>query len=315
MSREGRSESPFSDFPAGATILRQGEPASALFIIEAGKVAIERSDAPGVVLAELGPGEFFGEMAILQEAPHSANVVARTVVRALRIDVASFHAVLRENAEVSVHLMRRLVQRLRAGEARRVELEAQLARGGGAAASAPAAAAPAARSAAPSSTVVIAPESRAAVAKGEAPKVEAAKPEPPKPEPPKPEPPKPEPPVPAATKPEPAKPARAKAWVLRHADSVIEVPAGKSECLVGRPDPATGAIPEINLGPLDLARSLSRRHARLLVDATGVSLREEPGVANGTWVNGERVAAGATLALKSGDKLRFGAIELELGDA
>ncbi len=315
MSREGRSESPFSDFPAGATILRQGEPASALFIIEAGKVAIERSDAPGVVLAELGPGEFFGEMAILQEAPHSANVVARTVVRALRIDVASFHAVLRENAEVSVHLMRRLVQRLRAGEARRVELEAQLARGGGAAASAPAAAAPAARSAAPSSTVVIAPESRAAVAKGEAPKVEAAKPEPPKPEPPKPE-----PPVPAATKPEPAKPepakpARAKAWVLRHADSVIEVPAGKSECLVGRPDPATGAIPEINLGPLDLARSLSRRHARLLVDATGVSLREEPGVANGTWVNGERVAAGATLALKSGDKLRFGAIELELGDA
>ena len=305
MSREGRSESPFSDFPAGATILRQGEPASALFIIEAGKVAIERSDAPGVVLAELGPGEFFGEMAILQEAPHSANVVARTVVRALRIDVASFHAVLRENAEVSVHLMRRLVQRLRAGEARRVELEAQLARGGGAAASAPAAAAPAARSAAPSSTVVIAPESRAAVAKGEAPKVEAAKPEPPKPE----------PPVPAATKPEPAKPARAKAWVLRHADSVIEVPAGKSECLVGRPDPATGAIPEINLGPLDLARSLSRRHARLLVDATGVSLREEPGVANGTWVNGERVAAGATLALKSGDKLRFGAIELELGDA
>ncbi|MCI1730654.1 MAG: FHA domain-containing protein [Chiayiivirga sp.] len=121
--------------------------------------------------------------------------------------------------------------------------------------------------------------------------------------------------MPAATKPEPAKPARAKAWVLRHADSVIEVPAGKSECLVGRPDPATGAIPEINLGPLDLARSLSRRHARLLVDATGVSLREEPGVANGTWVNGERVAAGATLALKSGDKLRFGAIELELGDA
>jgi hypothetical protein len=308
MSREGRSESPFSDFPAGATILRQGEPASALFIIEAGKVAIERSDAPGVVLAELGPGEFFGEMAILQETPHSANVVARTVVRALRIDVASFHAVLRENAEVSVHLMRRLVQRLRAGEARRVELEAQLARGGGAAASAPAA--PAARSAAPSSTVVIPPESRAAVAKADPPKVEA-----PKPELPKPEPPKPEPPAPVATKPEPAKPARAQGWVLRHADSLIEVPAGKSECLVGRPDPATGAIPEINLGPLDLARSLSRRHARLLVDATGVSLREEPGVANGTWVNGERVAAGATLALKSGDKLRFGAIELELGDA
>lgn len=85
--------------------------------------------------------------------------------------------------------------------------------------------------------------------------------------------------------------------------------------MVGRPDPATGAIPEINLGPLDLARSLSRRHARLLLSAGVVSLREEPGVSNGTWVNGERVASGQTIALKPGDKLRFGAIELEFGTA
>src|SRR5687767_10342794 len=70
MSREGRSETPFVDFTAGSTILREGDAASALFIIEAGKVAIERSDAPGLVLAELGPGEFFGEMSILQEQPH-----------------------------------------------------------------------------------------------------------------------------------------------------------------------------------------------------------------------------------------------------
>jgi pSer/pThr/pTyr-binding forkhead associated (FHA) protein len=102
---------------------------------------------------------------------------------------------------------------------------------------------------------------------------------------------------------------------LRHAQGVIAIPADKSECLVGRPDPATGAIPEINLGPLDLARSLSRRHARLLVTGNTVSLREEPGVANGTWVNGERLPAGQTVQLKPGDKLRFGAIELEFGTA
>lgn len=287
MSREGRNETPFVDFPAGATILREGEPASALFIIEAGKVGIERKDAPGVVLAELGPGEFFGEMSILQDAPHAANVIARTVVRALRIDVAAFHAVLRENAEVSIHLMRRLVQRLRAAEARRVELETQ-----GATKppveSRTVMAAPAVPSAPIPAPAPIVPAPAAAPAPAAPTKVEASSP-----------------PVPAA------KPG----WVLRHADTVLVVPDGKAECLVGRPDPATGAIPEINLGPLDLARSLSRRHARLLVDASGVSLREEPGVANGTWVNGERVAAGATIALKPGDKLRFGAIELELGAA
>jgi pSer/pThr/pTyr-binding forkhead associated (FHA) protein len=104
-------------------------------------------------------------------------------------------------------------------------------------------------------------------------------------------------------------------FALRHAQGLIALPGDKAECLVGRPDPATGAIPEINLGPLDLARSLSRRHARLLVTGNTVSLREEPGVSNGTWVNGERLAAGRTIELKPGDKLRFGAIELEFGTA
>ena len=309
MSREARNDTPFVDFPAGATILREGEPASALFIIEAGKVAIERSDAPGVVLAELGPGDFFGEMSILHDAPHAANAVAKTVVRALRVDIAGFHAVLRENVEVSLQLMRRLVQRLRASDTRRVELEAQLARSLGTPhAAAPAAAAPPPASAPP-----------AAVKPASAPvKAEPVKAEPVKATPPAVAPPvavlAPVAPIPATAAPAPTVPV-ARAWVLRHADGVIALPEGKTDCLVGRPDPATGAIPEINLGPLDLARSLSRRHARLLVGASGVSLREEPGVANGTWVNGERVAAGAAVALKAGDKLRFGAIELELGTA
>jgi len=104
-------------------------------------------------------------------------------------------------------------------------------------------------------------------------------------------------------------------YVLRHAGGSIAVPSGKAECLIGRPDPATGAIPEINLGPLDLARSLSRRHARLLVTGSTVSVREEPGVANGTWVNGERLANGQVVQLSPGDKLRFGAIELEYATA
>src|SRR5690606_38265406 len=120
------SDSPFVDFPAGTALLREGDAASALFIIESGKAVVERADAPGVVLAELGPGEFCGEMSILQEQPHTAAVVAKTAVRALRIEIASFHAVLRDNAEGGVQLMRWLVLRLKAADARRVELEARL---------------------------------------------------------------------------------------------------------------------------------------------------------------------------------------------
>jgi hypothetical protein len=324
MSRESRSDTPFVDFSAGSTILREGEAAAALFIIEAGKVAIERSDAPGFVLAELGPGDFFGEMSILQDQSHSANVVARTAVRALRVDSVAFPAVLRENVDVAIQIMRRLVLRLRELEQRQLAAQAQSARGEAparVAPSAPAAAAVAAPIAAPiaapaaaapapvapmapaplpaatpSATAVMAP--KAAPASVPAPARPAA--------------PAAAPPPRAAPA---AKPAATTVFVLRHAEAVITLPEDKAECVIGRPDPATGAIPEINLGPLDKARSLSRRHARLLVAASGVVLREEPGVSNGTWVNGERLAAGQSVALKPGDKLRFGAIDLEFGTA
>lgn len=253
------SDSPFVDFAPGGALLREGEAASALFILESGKAIVERADAPGVVLAELGPGDFCGEMSILQEQPHTASVVAKTAVRALRIDVAAFHAVLRENAEVGVQLMQRIVLRLKASESRRVALEAQL-KGGAAASASPAAAAPA-RPAPVQGTMV----------------------------------------QPAALP-----------FALEHAEGRIPLVGGKAELLVGRPDPATGAIPEINLGPLDTARTLSRKHARLLVRAGALAVREEPGVGNGTWVNGTRLQPDQEMPVKLGDVLRFGAIEVRV---
>jgi len=89
----------------------------------------------------------------------------------------------------------------------------------------------------------------------------------------------------------------------------------RTDFLVGRPDPATGTTPEINLGPFDANRTLSRRHARILRDGAQYSLREEAGTSNGTFVNGERVQSGVSVPLKPGDKLRFGMIEVEVAVA
>jgi hypothetical protein len=248
------SPTPFVDFAAGDAILREGEAASALYIIESGKVAILRG---AETLAELGPGDFFGEMAILQEQAHGASARAETAVRALRIDVAAFHGVLRENVEIAVQLMRRLVLRLQASEQR--------------AAGAPAA----------SGRPVPVPSAATA-------------------------------PPAAETMPAEAPLAAPTALLLRHSGGEIAVPAGKTELLIGRPDPATGAIPEINLGPVDGARTLSRRHARLILANGRWMLREEPGVGNGTWINGERLQPEQSVSVKAGDALRFGAIEVEL---
>jgi hypothetical protein len=284
------SKGPFVEFAAGEVILREGEAASALYIIDSGHVAIVRDAAPDTALAELGPGDFFGEMSILQEQAHSATVRAASAVRALRIDAAAFHGVLRENAEIGVQLMRRLVLRLQASEqGRRASRDiptpvAGLAAGTPAAApsvSAAASTAPPAAvvapppSAAPSATAVAAPSSTTAAA------------------------------VPAAPATAPG------ALILRHADGDIVLPADKAELLVGRPDPATGAIPEINLGPFDTTRTLSRRHARMVRAGEHWMLREEPGVGNGTWVNGERLQPEQSASVKIGDSLRFGAIEVK----
>ncbi len=88
--------------------------------------------------------------------------------------------------------------------------------------------------------------------------------------------------------------------------------SGRDEFLVGRIDPVTGITPEINLGPLDTARTLSRRHAKLLRQGALLFLREEVGTANGTFVNGQRLATGTATPVKPGDRLRFGTIDIEL---
>lgn len=101
---------------------------------------------------------------------------------------------------------------------------------------------------------------------------------------------------------------------LVHAASGQRFPleSGRDEFLVGRIDPVTGITPEINLGPLDTARSLSRRHAKLLRQGALLFVREEVGTANGTFINGQRLATGTATPVKPGDRLRFGTIDVEL---
>ncbi|MGH8122566.1 MAG: FHA domain-containing protein, partial [Rudaea sp.] len=107
--------------------------------------------------------------------------------------------------------------------------------------------------------------------------------------------------------------APASGYALRHILSGQPIPLdpARSEFLVGRPDPATGSQPEIDLGPYDQNRNLSRRHARILYRDGVYCVREDSGTTNGTYVNGERLQTGVEVALKPGDKLRFGSIEVE----
>ncbi len=85
--------------------------------------------------------------------------------------------------------------------------------------------------------------------------------------------------------------------------------------LVGRGDAASGHRPDLDLSPLDTQRSLSRRHARLRREGQAWLVSAEPRAANGTFVNGERLAASREQPLREGDLLLFGNVRVTYREA
>jgi len=85
--------------------------------------------------------------------------------------------------------------------------------------------------------------------------------------------------------------------------------ASGAETIIGRLDRQTGFTPDVDITPLDAERTLSRRHAKIVVRDGEYFVREEIGTRNGTFVNGVRVQTGVDVKLSSGDRVRFGLVE------
>jgi len=85
------SSTSLRSYHEGATIVREGEPGSSLFLIVAGKVEVftRAEDGSQVFLAELGPGDFFGEVSLLTGKPRTATIVASGPLTAIELDRAS----------------------------------------------------------------------------------------------------------------------------------------------------------------------------------------------------------------------------------
>jgi class 3 adenylate cyclase len=87
------------------------------------------------------------------------------------------------------------------------------------------------------------------------------------------------------------------------------IPIWRSVSLVGRGDPATGAVPDVDLSRLDERRAVSRKHARI-VYRDGTFYLCDLGSTNGTFVNDARLAAQEETGLTPGDRVRFARVEL-----
>lgn len=98
-----------------ATIMVAGDQTDSLYIILSGRLKVMMSDAEGkeVILSILGPGEFFGEMGLIDDSPRSASVLAIEPCELLSIAKRDFNKCLADNFEMAMAVMRGLVRRLR----------------------------------------------------------------------------------------------------------------------------------------------------------------------------------------------------------
>ena len=101
-------------YRAGETIVRQGDTGDCMFVIQSGKVeVITDTGGQEVLLAELGEGDFFGEMALFDNSVRSATVRAQGEVRALTVDKKLFLRKVHEDPSLAFRIMQRMAHRIR----------------------------------------------------------------------------------------------------------------------------------------------------------------------------------------------------------
>jgi len=102
-------------YAAGDTIAQEGEAGRTCFVIESGEATVT---VHGQVVARLGPGAAFGEMALIDKSARSATVKAETNLQAYQLPVWSFRPVVESHPEMVWALLEALATRVRVAEAR-----------------------------------------------------------------------------------------------------------------------------------------------------------------------------------------------------
>ena len=102
-------------FPRSTVIINAGDVTESLYVVISGRMKVMMSDDEGqeVILAILGPGEYFGEMGLVDDSPRSATVVALEACELLSLAKRDFNSCLQDNFEMAMTVMRGLVKRLR----------------------------------------------------------------------------------------------------------------------------------------------------------------------------------------------------------
>lgn len=100
-------------FREGQTVVREGQPGGTFYVLVQGEAKVQRR---GRTIGTLGPGEFFGEISLLDGGPRTADVVAGTPLVAIRVFKQAFDRMLVEERGVAAKILAVVARRLRESE-------------------------------------------------------------------------------------------------------------------------------------------------------------------------------------------------------
>lgn len=100
-------------YPADFTVFEEGDNSREMYVIVKGKVSVRKRKILGTrELAQLGPGDLFGEMALLVQTPRSASIVTLEESHILRLTSRDLDYLLKNHTELSTHLQDLARQRI-----------------------------------------------------------------------------------------------------------------------------------------------------------------------------------------------------------
>jgi CRP-like cAMP-binding protein len=107
-------------FAPGDVVLKEGDPADRFYMIIKGEAEVTHRESDGgeVVLSRFGPGDYFGEIGLLNDAPRQATVMARTPLEVMALDRETFARLMKSSQTTEDEVRRVAAERSRAGSAR-----------------------------------------------------------------------------------------------------------------------------------------------------------------------------------------------------
>ncbi len=103
-----------SSYNAGRVIVRRGDPGKAFYVIVDGEAKVVKGKIVTARReAQLGRGDFFGELSLLDGEPRAASVIASSALTTIRIERAAFRRLLREEPDIGLKILEGMARRTR----------------------------------------------------------------------------------------------------------------------------------------------------------------------------------------------------------